>query len=257
MTTGSESERFTVDIVPPLFAARAGTSTNVRSEGATITPAGPVSLEGPGKLMPIGEGVALNGCTPSAGLSPHGYEPSFAGLYVELPPRSVATLVRRYRTGGVPLWPRSDLRLTAHVNRRTGGYGAPTLQRDVVVRSPAIAVAGRTAPRLELWTSPPSSSGVYADLRRIAPAARLAIGGRATPARAGRRVSLWLLREGEGEQARRLAVVRTDASGRFALRTVAPARAGAYELWSRTATTRYARPEHSCPIAFRVPQAGA
>jgi hypothetical protein len=253
MTTGSEPERFTVDVVPPLFQARAGTSTNVRSEGATITPAGPASLDGPGRLTPIGEGVALNGCTPSAGLRAHGYEPSFAGFYVELPPRSVATLVRRYRTGGVPLWPRSDLRLTADVNRSTGGHGAPTLQRDVVVRSPQVAIAGRTAPRLELWTTPPSSSGVYAELRPVAPAARLAIGGRATPARAGRRVSLWLLREGRGAQPRRLAVVSTDAVGRFVLRTLAPARAGSYELWSRTASTRYARPEHSCPIAFRVP----
>jgi hypothetical protein len=256
MTTGAEAERFAVDLVPPLFQTRLGAPDNVRREGATITPEGPVTLEGPGKLTPAGEGMALAGCSPSTGLAAHGYEARYRGFVVELPASSVATLVARYRTGGVALWPGSDLRLTMRASNRTAGYGAATLAEPVEVRSPAIALSGRTASRIELWTSPQSSPGVLKRLRRLPAGSRLQIGGRVTPARAGRRVSLWLLREGEGERARRLATVRTDATGHLELRTRTPARAGSYEVWARTPSAAGARPEHSCSMAFRIAYAG-
>lgn len=256
MATGSEAERFAVDVVPPLFRTRLGAAANVRLEGATITPAGPVELEGPGTLTAIGEGTALIGCSPSTGLSAHGYEARYRGFVVELPANSVTSLVARYRTGDVALWPGSDLRLTMRASGRTGGYGSATLDRAVQIRSPTVALTGRPATRIELWTSPPSSPGVFKRLRRLPAGIRLQIGGRVTPARAGRRVSLWLLRHGEGERAHRLATARTDATGHLRLRTRTPTRAGSYELWARTPSRAGGRAEHSCSMAFRIPYAG-
>jgi hypothetical protein len=253
MTTAAQPERFAVDLVPPLFRTRLGAVDNVRREGATITPAGPVILEGPGKLTPIGEGTALTGCSPSTGLAAHGYEPRYPGFVVELPAGSVSTLVARYRTGGVALWPGSDLRLTM---KASGRYGAATLARTVDLRSPPVALSGQTATRIELWTSPASSPGVFKRLRRLPGGARLQVAGRVTPARAGRRVALWLLREGERERPRRLATVSTDATGHLRLRTRTPSRAGSYELWARTANDAGGRAEHSCSMAFRIPYAG-
>jgi hypothetical protein len=253
MATGSEAERFALDLVPPLFRTRLGAPDHVRLEGATITPAGPVELDGPGTLTAVGEGTALVGCSPSTGLAAHGYEARYRGFVVELPASSVTTLVARYRTGDVALWPGSDLRLTIRASGHTGGYGAATLGRAVEVRSPAVALTGRTATRVELWTSPQSSPGVYKRLRRLPAGIRLKIGGRVTPARAGRRVSLWLLRQGAGARARRLATVRTDATGHLLLRTRTPGRAGGYELWGRTPSQAGRRPEHSCSMAFRIP----
>lgn len=256
MTTGAEAERFAVDLVPPLFRTRLGAGDNVRREGATITPSAPVVLEGAGKLTPIGEGMSLIGCSPSTGLAAHGYEPRYRGFAVELPASSVATLVARYRTGDLALWPGSDLRLTMRASGRTGAYGTATLDRTVEVRSPAVALTGRVATRIELWTTPQSSPGVYKRLRRLPAGSRLQISGRVTPARAGRRVSLWLLREGEAERARRLATVPTGATGRLRLRTRTPTRAGSYELWARTPDDAGGRPEHSCSMAFQIPYTG-
>ena len=255
--TGSEAERFSVDVLPPLFRTRLGAAGNVRREGATITPQQEVELEGPGTLTPTGEGMALTGCSPSTGLAAHGYEPRYPGFVVELPARSESTLVARYRTGELALWPGSDLRLTIRAGRKTTGYGAATLDRDVEVRSPRVTVSGRTAPRVELWTSPQSSPGVYAKLRRLAADSPLSVLGRVAPARRGRRVSLWMIRHGEGEEPRRLATVSTDARGRLRLRTRTPSRAGSYELWARTANDAGGRPEHSCSMAFAIPYAGS
>ncbi len=252
MQSGSEAERFSIEVVPPLFRTRLGSGDNVRREGATITPDASVELEGPGTLTPRGEGRALIACSPSTGLVAHGYEPRYPAFVVELPAGSVSTLVARYRTGEFALWPGSDLRLTIRAGRETTGYGAATLAREVEVRSPSVALSGRTAPRVELWTSPQSSPGVYTKLRRLEAGSRLSIGGRVAPARAGRRVSLWLLRHGEGEEARRLATVSTDRSGRLRYRTRTPERSGSYELWARTANDAGGRPEHSCSMAFEV-----
>lgn len=251
--TGAQAERFRVELVPPRYATRLGSVASVRHEGATITPDAEVALEGPGTLTPIGEGMAAVACSPSSGLAAHGYEPRYPSFLVELPARSSATLVARYRTGDVDLWPGSDLRLRLRARRGTYGRGAPTLARDVEVRSPRVAVRGRTAPRVELWTSPRSSPGVTTRLRRIAAGRRLSIRGRVAPARAGRRVSLWMLRHGAVARPRRLATVSTDARGRLRFATTAPARAGSYELWGRTANDAGGRPEHSCSMAFRVP----
>jgi hypothetical protein len=252
IATGSEAERFTVDAVPPLLQARAGSASFMRGEGSTITPAQPLALEGPGTLTKIGEGVATIGCTPSAGLAPHGYEPRYPRVLVEVPAHSVSTLVARYRAGDVALWPRSDLRLAMRVDGSTQRYGPVTLAHDAVVRSPAVAISGRTAPRVELWTSPASSPAVLARLRVLSAGRSLDVRGRVTKARAGRRVALWLLRHGRYDKARRIGAVRTDAAGRLRLRTRVPARAGEYELWARTPGDGGARAEHSCPIAFRV-----
>jgi hypothetical protein len=252
IVTGSQAERFRVDAVPPLLRSRAGSPGFMRDEGATITPAQPLALEGPGTLTPIGQGIATIGCTPSAGLAPHGYEPRYPAALVELPAHSVSTIVARYRAGDVALWPGSDLRLALRVDGDTERYGPATLERDVVVRSPAVALSGRTAPRLELWTSPASSPAVVRSLRTMTAAAALDVRGRATKARAGRRVTLWLLRHGRYGKARRLGSVRTDGGGRLRLRTRVPARSGDYELWARTLADGGARAEHSCPIAFRV-----
>lgn len=254
--TGGEAERFGLDIASPLFETRLGSRTHVQREGATITPAAEVALEGPGTLTRIGEGSALIGCSPSTGLSAHGYEPRYPAFVVELPARSVATVVARYRTGDMALWPGSDLRLTMRAGRTLPGYGASTLQHAVEVRSPRVTTTGRTAPRLELWTSPQISPGVFKKLRRLGADTRLDIGGRAMPARAGRRVSLWIIRHGEGERARRLATVATDGRGRLRLRTRTPSRAGSYEVWARTANDAGGAPEHTCSMAFEVPYAG-
>lgn len=256
MRTGSSAQRFSVDVVPPLFRTRLGSGDNVRREGATITPAEAIALEGPGTLTPTGEGTALIACSPSTGLAAHGYEPRYPGFVVELPARSESTLVARYRTGEFALWPGADLRLTIRAGRATTGYGAATLAREIEVRSPRVRLSGRTAPRVELWTSPQSSPGVYTKLRRLEAASGLSIGGRVLPARAGRRVSLWMLRHGEGEEARRLATVATDATGRLRYRTRTPERSGSYELWARTANDAGGRPEHSCSMAFQIPYAG-
>ena len=256
MQTGAEAERFSVDLAAPLFQTRLGGRTIVHREGATITPDADVRLEGPGKLTRVGEGTGLIGCSPSTGLAPHGYEPRYPAFVVELPAGSVSTLVARYRTGDFDLWPGSDLRLTMRVGPTKRGYGASTLARTVEVRSPKVAVTGRMAPRIELWTTPASSPGVFTRVRQMTAGGRLDVGGRTTPARAGRRVSLWLLRHGEGEQPRRLATVATDARGRLRLRTSAPTRAGSYELWARTANDAGGRPEHSCSMAFEVSSAG-
>jgi hypothetical protein len=252
IATGSEAERFTVDAVPPLLRSRAGSPGVLRAEGATITPAQPLALEGPGTLTAIGEGIAAVGCTPSAGLAPHGYEPRYPRVLVELPAHSVSTLVARYRAGDVALWPRSDLRLAMRVNGSTERYGPATLARDVLVRSPAVAISGATAPRVELWTSPASSPAVLARLRAMSAGGRLEVRGSVKKARAGRRVALWLLRHGRSDKARLLGAVHTDAAGRLRLRTRVPSRAGEYELWARTAGDGASRAEHSCPIAFRV-----
>lgn len=254
--TGSEAERFSVDVVPPLFRTRLGAADNVHREGATITPEARVELEGPGTLTPTGEGMAIIGCSPSTGLAAHGYEPRYPGFVVELPARGESTLVARYRTGELALWPGADLRLTVRAGRGTGGYGAATLARDVEVRSPRVAVSGRTAPRIELWTSPRSSPGVYTKVRSLEAGARLSIGGRVMPARAGRRVSLWMLRHGEDDKPTRLATVSTDARGRLRLRTRTPERAGSYEVWARTPNDAGGKPEHSCSMAFAIPYSG-
>lgn len=254
--TGARAERFSIDVVPPLYRTRLGSAADVRREGATITPAAKVELEGPGTLTPTGEGTAIVACSPTTGLAAHGYEPRYPGFVVELPAGSVSTLVARYRTGEYALWPGSDLRLTIRAGRRTRGYGVATLDREVEVRSPAVTLSGRRAPRIELWTSPPSSPGVFAKLRRLEADSRLSVGGRVTPARAGRRVSLWTIRHGEGEVARRLATVSTDRSGRLRFRTRTPERAGSYELWARTANDAGGRPEHSCSMAFQIPYDG-
>ena len=256
MTTGAQAERFSVDVMPPLFRTRLGSGDNVHREGATITPDEQVSLEGPGTLTPTGEGKALIACSPSTGLGAHGYEPRYPGFVVELPARSTSTLVARYRTAGRALWPGSDLRLTMRAGRGTTGYGAATLDREVEVRSPRVALSGRAAPRVELWTSPQSSPGVFAKLRRLAAGSPLTISGRVMPARAGRRVSLWTIRHGDDEEPRRLATVSTDARGRLRLRTRTPQRAGSYELWARTANDAGGRPEHSCSMGFQIPYAG-
>ena len=168
MTTGTQAERFSIDVMPPLFRTRLGSGDNVHREGATITPDEQVSLEGPGTLTPTGEGKALIACSPSTGLGAHGYEPRYPGFVVELPARSTSTLIARYRTDGRALWPGSDLRLTMRAGRGTTGYGAATLGREVEVRSPAVALSGRAAPRVELWTSPQSSPGVFTKLRTTA-----------------------------------------------------------------------------------------
>jgi hypothetical protein len=197
MRTGAQAERFSIDLAPPLFRTRLGSADNVHREGATITPDEKVSLEGPGTLTPTGEGMALIACSPTTGLAAHGYEPRYPGFVVELPANSTSTLVARYRTGEFALWPGSDLRLTMRAGRQTGGYGASTLSREVEVRSPNVALSGRTAPRVELWTSPQSSPGVYAKLRPLQAGSPLTISGRVTPARRGRRVSLWTIRHGD------------------------------------------------------------
>jgi hypothetical protein len=251
--TGAEAERFAVDLASPLFRTRLGSIGHVHREGATITPDAEVALEGPGKLTRIGEGSAIIGCSPSNGLAAHGYEPRYPGLVLELPARSTSTLVARYRTGDVDLWPGADLRLTVRASRANAAYGASTLARAVEVRSPQVTVSGRTAPRIELWSTPQSSPGVFKRLRRLQAGAALDVGGRALPARAGRRVSLWMLRHGEGERARRLATVATDAGGRLRLRTRTPSVGGSYELWARTANDAGGPPEHSCSMAFAVP----
>ena len=256
MRTGSEAERFSIDVVPPLFRTRLGSAGNVHREGATITPVEKVELDGPGTLRSTGEGMALAGCSPSSGLAAHGYESRYPRFVVELPARSESTLVARYRTGQLALWPGADLRLTMRAGRGTTGFGAATLDRAVEVRSPRVRLAGRTAPRIELWTSPASSPGVFTKLRRLKAGSRLSIVGRVTPARAGRRVSLWTIRHGKGEEPSRLATVSTDARGRLRFRTRTPARAGSYELWARTASRPGRRPEHSCSMAFEVPSAG-
>ena len=251
--TGSEAERFTVDVRPPLFQTRLGGADNVRREGATIEPSAPVALEGPGRLTPIGEGRALIACSPSTGLAAHGYEPRYPRFAVDLPARSTAFVVARYRTGSFRLWPGSDLRLTMRVNRTTGGYGAATLAEGTEVRSPRVSHSGRTAPRIELWTRPQSSPGVYTRLRRLTAGSRLLVSGRVTPALAGRRVSLWMIRHGEGERPRRLATVSTNDTGHLRQQTRVPLRAGSYELWARTASAAGSKPEHSCSMAFHVP----
>jgi hypothetical protein len=254
--TGAEAERFSIDIVPPLFRTRLGSADNIHREGATITPDEKVELEGAGKLTPTGEGMALIGCSPSTGLAAHGYEPRYPGFVLELPARSESTLVARYRTGELALWPGSDLRLTVRAGNGTTGYGKATLDREVEVRSPNVTLSGRKAPRIELWTSPASSPGVYTKLRPLGANSPLTIGGRVSPARRGRRVSLWMIRHGEGEVPRRLATVSTDARGRVRYRTRTPQRSGSYELWARTANDAGGRPEHSCSMAFEVPYAG-
>jgi len=254
--TFAEAERFTLDVRPPLFRTRLGAGDNVHREGATVDPDAPIALEGPGTLTPIGEGRALIGCSPSSGLAAHGYEPRYPRVAVQLPARSVSTVVARYRTGDVDLWPGSDLRLTMRVDANTGGYGASTIASDVEVRSPQVSLTGARAPRLELWTRPQSSPAVTTVLRRLTAGARLEIRGRATPVRAGRRVSLWMIRHGEDEQARRLATVSTSATGRLLFRTRTPSRAGSYELWARSANDAGGRPEHSCSMAFRIPYTG-
>jgi hypothetical protein len=256
MRTGAQAERFSIDAVPPLFQTRLGSGDNVHREGATITPDQRITLEGPGRLTPSGEGTALIACSPSTGLAAHGYEPRYPGYVVELPANVESTLVARYRTGEFALWPGSDLRLTVRVGRGTTGYGAATLDREVEVRSPAVALSGRMAPRVELWTSPQSSPGVFVKLRQLEADSRLSIGGRVMPARAGRRVSLWMIRHGEGEKPARLATVSTDARGRLRFRTRTPERAGSYELWARTPNDAGGRPEHSCSMAFEIPYAG-
>lgn len=254
--TGAEAERFAVDLAAPLFRTRLGSIDHVHREGATITPDTEITLEGPGKLTRIGEGSALIGCSPSNGLAAHGYEPRYPGLVLELPARSVSTLVARYRTGDVDLWPGADLRLTVRASRANAAYGASTLARPVEIRSPKVTVSGRTATRIELWTNPQSSPGVFKRLRRLEADTALEVAGRAMPARAGRRVSLWILRHGEGERARRLATVATDARGRLRFRTRTPSASGSYELWARTANDAGGPPEHSCSMAFEVPSAG-
>jgi hypothetical protein len=253
IATGPEAERFTVDAVPPLLRSRAGSPGVMRAEGATITPVQPLALEGPGTLTAIGEGIATMGCSPSAGLAPHGYEPRYPRVLVEVPAHSVSTLVARYRAGDVALWPGSDLRLAMRVGAATQRYGRPaTLARDVLVRSPAVALSGAGAARVELWTSPASSPAVLARLRELSAGRSLYVRGRVTPARAGRRVTLWLLRHGRYDTARRIGAVRTDAAGRLRLRSRVPSRSGDYELWARTPVAGSGRAEHSCPIAFRV-----
>lgn len=254
--TGSEAERFTIDVRPPLYRTRLGGGDNVRREGATIEPAAPLELEGPGTLTAIGEGRALVACSPSTGFGAHGYEPRYPRAVVELPARSTSFVVARYRTGRHRLWPGSDLRLTMQVKRATGGYGAATLAEDAEIRSPSVTHTGRTAPRIELWTRPESSPGVFTKLRRLTGGSRLEIAGRVTPVRAGRRVSLWTIRHGYGERPRRLATVRTSSTGHLRLRTRVPSRAGDHELWARTAADVIGRPEHSCSMAFNVPYEG-
>ncbi len=254
--TGAQAERFSVEIEPPLFQTRLGSGDNVHREGSTITPDQKVELEGPGTLTPSGEGMALIACSPSSGLAAHGYEPRYPSFVVELPANSTSTLVARYRTGEFDLWPGSDLRLTIRAGRKTTGYGAATLSRDVQLRSPGVTLSGRPAPRIELWTSPQSSPGVYAKLRPLEAGAPMTISGRVVPARARRRVSLWTIRHGEGEEPRRLATVSTDARGRLRLRTRTPERSGSYELWARTANDAGGKPEHSCSMAFSIPYAG-
>lgn len=251
--TGSEAERFTVDIRPPLFRTRLGAGDNVRREGSTIDPDGPIELEGPGTLTPIGEGRALIACSPSTGLAAHGHEPRYPRVVVDLPARSTSFVVARYRVGDLRLWPGSDLRLTMRVNRTTGGYGAATLAEGVEVRSPSVTHTGSVAPKIELWSRPQSSPGVYTRLRRLTAGSRLLLSGRVTPARAGRRVSLWMIRHGEGERPRRLATVSTNATGHLRQQTRVPLRAGSYELWARTASDTGSKPEHSCSMAFNVP----
>jgi hypothetical protein len=254
--TGAEAERFTIDVRPPLFRTRIGAGDNVRREGSTIEPSAPVALEGPGTLTPIGEGRALVACSPSTGLAAHGYEPRYPRFVVELPARSVSFVVARYRTGEVDLWPGSDLRLTMRVNRSTSGYGAATLAEPVAVRSPFVSHSGRTAPRIELWTRPRSSPGVFTRMRKLSAGIRLVVAGRVTPARAGRRVSLWTLRHGYGERPRRLGTVSTTATGRLTLATRVPLRAGDHELWARTENDAGGPPEHSCSMGFDVPYVG-
>jgi hypothetical protein len=254
--TRSEAERFALDFAAPQFETRLGSSDSVHREGATMTPDAEVVLEGPGTLTRIGEGSAIMGCSPSTGLAAHGYEPRFPGFVVELPANSVSTVVARYRTGDVGLWPGADLRLRMQASRAMPGYGPSTLERTIDVRSPKVTVTGRATPRLELWSSPQSSPGVFAKLRRLEADTSLVVGGRALPARAGRRVSIWTIRHGEGEKARRLATVATDARGRLRLRTRTPSRPGSYEVWARTANDAGGPPEHSCSMAFEVPGAG-
>ena len=162
MQTGSEAERFSVDVVPPLFRTRLGSGDNVRREGATITP--DASGRARRARHADADGARAGRSSPARrarGLAAHGYEPATRRFVVELPANSVSTLVARYRTGEFALWPGSDLRLTMRAGRETTGYGAATLDREVEVRSPSVALSGRTAPRVELWTSPQSSPGVY------------------------------------------------------------------------------------------------
>jgi len=252
IATGAQPERFQVDVVPPRFQTRAGSSAIVRSEGATIAPAAPVELAGAGKLTPIGDVKALIGCTPSTALAPHGHEPSFPTMLVEVPAHTVSTLVARYRAGDVALWPGADLRLTMRIGPGSPRYGPITLDTPRVVRSPAVAITGRTATRLELWTKPAISPAVVRRPRRLSAGSLLDVRGSATKVRAGRRVSLWMLRHGKTDKPRMIGTARSDAAGRLRLRTRVPTRSGEYELWSRTPGENGGRAGHSCPIAFRV-----
>lgn len=245
MRSGSQAERFVIEVRAPLFVTRSGSSTFRRREGTTIVAAGPARLEGPGRLSPYAVGFGLLGCGSLTRV--HGYEPATPSYVVELPARSAAVVVLPYRTGDFPLWADTDLRLAVDVRRDVGPRGAPTL---AVVRSPAVRVTGRVATRLELWTDPPSSPAPLTDLRRIRAGSRIEVVSRATPARAGRRITV-LLRT--GREQRVVGRGRTGRDGRARIGIRAPRQVGRYELYARTADDAGTGDAVNCPVGFRVP----
>jgi hypothetical protein len=254
IATGEETERFALTLQAPRLEALAGSRTRAVAEGTTITPLTSATLEGAGRLEGTMTTIATLGCTPGVALAPHGYEPRNETYVVEIPPRSVSFVVARYRTGTVDLWPGSDLRLTAHIAPEADRYGAPTLARAHTIRSPGVAISGRTGTRIDLWTSPASSrSGVPRLQPEVASGAPLTVHGRATPPPPGRRVTLELRHAGGArERSRVLARPRTLPDGRFTWRGRVPDRGGPYQLWAQTPAAARIAADYTCPVTFRA-----
>ncbi|MGA2470770.1 MAG: hypothetical protein ABSG64_08785 [Solirubrobacteraceae bacterium] len=253
--SAANQELFAVQMTPPPFATVGGLP-----EGQSIDGPVDIALQGPGTL---GDTVQTpSSITPCSSRTSafHGYATGVASVDVLLPPDSNTTLAVRYDTGRRAPWVDSDFRLLFTVEPfLVGTYaaGSPfaagaTVTTPYAITTTAPLVGSKTGAHILLHTSPGQPLSTPYAPKTIGTSTVVEISGRLLPAKPGRRIILQWAHA--GGSLRQLAVVATNAQGRFAATAWRPGTPGSYELWA----SYPAQPGGliadgtSCPLRFTV-----
>jgi hypothetical protein len=245
MTTDLSAERFSVRVVPSVFA-----------EGGTpiaINHLSDVSFTGPGQVGMVRTEEALLVCARN-----RAYGPKSLTFDVSLPPLSTTVLSARFESGRVAPFADTDyrVRFTASPTMVSGEAG--TLDREETFFTPAPRRTGKTGVRIQLRSTPAAfdsrdlSTQNRGKLRR---GQRVVFRGTTYPVLRNHRIVLQYRQFGARTRAQRmrnLPAVKTDNRGRFRA-TWRPRVAGGYHFWALSAPTpQLVADRTGCPLIYRV-----
>jgi hypothetical protein len=242
--TRETTERFSLEFAPALLP----------DGGAALSPAGPATVAGSGRILGGAIGVATPACSPSRNRF-HGYEPQLLRVDVVVPPDSTSEIVVPYRFGAFAPWPGAPVGVQVRARRRLSDGSDGTLgvteQRLTV---PRVGVARRrSGVRIDLWTWP-GSDPAAAERRpkTIRSGTSLRVVGAIRPSLRGVRIRLAYVGP-RSSRLRTIAHVRTNGRGRFQYRAWRLHARGRYELWAFS--PRHGQrilPDYRCPRGFQV-----